>query len=502
MANDYSQSFVNSQIKRTAKDFLIYLPAMVIPAIVGIILIRIFTSIFTPTEYGNYQLAFSAFGLIRVFSMAWLANCVTRFFLNQKNNGVQHIFFSTLGIASFVSAFGIATLSYLINIFFFKAKIADSLFSLVNLAIVASIFNTIFEIFVLVYRAGLEAKKYSLYWILFSVGKPLLSIGLILLFDLRVSAIFWGFLIVPLVLDIIVLFELNFIRQFRIQNFSMPLLREFANFGIPITFSMFSFWILSLSDRFLIEYFRGSSEVGLYAVGYVISERILTFAYTVLMLAAYPIIIENWEQHGDQKTQTLITELTRYYFLLCMPIVTVLLVVPKPMLKIFSSATFIDGAKVLPFIAIGVFFNGLCQYVLKGFELHRKSGSIAKLALIAGVINISLNLIFIPKYGYYGAGLSMLLTYLGYFILAIYFTKDELRWTPPIRSILNSILAACLLACFLLGSLEIIDSQLSFIFLILPSGIVLYYFSLFVIKEIKMEEVQKGKTVIFRLFRD
>ena len=83
------QNQINTQLKRTVKDSFIYIPANVIPAIIGIVLIRILTSVFTQEEYGQYQLTLSAFGLIRVFSMVWLSASVTRFYLNFKNRNQE-----------------------------------------------------------------------------------------------------------------------------------------------------------------------------------------------------------------------------------------------------------------------------------------------------------------------------------------------------------------------------------------------------------------------------
>ncbi|HDP98014.1 MAG TPA: hypothetical protein ENN22_02385 [bacterium] len=501
MANTDNQLFINSQIKRTAKDSLIYLPAMVIPAITGILLIRVFTTIFSPQEYGHYQVTLSTFGLIRVFSMVWLATSVTRFFLKYKLDGSTGLFFSTLFICGLFSAIGMAGFSFGVNFFIFKSKLSPALFSLINLAIAASIFSTIFEILVMIFRAGLEPKKYSLFWILFSVGKPVVGIALILLFNFRVSAIFWGFLIVPLALDLILFFKLDLINQVRIRNFSKPLFSQIARYGVPFTFSLFAFWVLSLSDRYLIEFFRGSAEVGYYSVGYIISEKMLNFIYTILMLAAYPIIVDNWEKYGDRESQRLITELSRYYFIICTPILALLVVIPEQMLKIFSSAKFVAGARVLPLIAIGVFLNGVCQYVLKGFELHKRSLNVAKLALIAGIINVGLNIILIPRFGYIGAGISMASAYTVYFMLSVYLVRAEMAWIPPYRSIFNNLISAIILTSFLMISTKFIDHQLLIIFLIIPIGILIYYFSLLALNEIKKQEIDQGLKFIHKLFK-
>ena len=142
---------INIQLKRTLKDSLIYLPSKIIPAIIGICLIRVLTSIFTPEEYGLYQIAFSTFGLVKVFGMNWLASNVVRFFLIYKNQKKENVFFSNLIICSIGSALGVSLFSGAILHFLLRNIIDPKLYSLLVLVIIASIFNTIFEIFIMVF---------------------------------------------------------------------------------------------------------------------------------------------------------------------------------------------------------------------------------------------------------------------------------------------------------------------------------------------------------------
>ena len=492
---------INKQLERTVKDSLVYLPARIVPAIIGIALIRILSTVFTPEDYGYYQIALSTFGLIRVFSMIWLSTSVTRFYLKHKQQSREELFFSTLLFTTLTSALFVAALSLILNTTLLAASMSENLTSLINLVIAASIFNTVFEVFVVIFRAGLQPKLYTLYWVIFSVGKPVIGVLLIYVYHFRAAGIFWGFLIAPMILDVILFFKLRLHHQVKIRFFSYPLLKRFFKYGVPISMSFFAFWILTLSDRYLLGYFRGGAEVGLYSVGYTISEKTLNFIYMILMLAAYPIIIDNYEEFGDERAQQLITELTRYFFLICTPVMTVLVVMPRDMFLIFSDAKFIDGARVLPLIAAAVFLFGLNQYVLKGFELHQKSLRIAQLALIAGSVNILSNLILIPRMGYIGAGISALVAYVVYFMSSIYFARMELAWRPPLRSIIRILSVALLILVSVKGLSIILPTTLIRIVVLVPLTFILFYGLLIVIKEIDMREIKAGWTFIQKRFQ-
>ena len=474
---------------------------MVVPAIIGILLIRVLTTIFTHEEYGQYNITLSTLGLLKVFSVIWLSSSCMRFFISYKKNNDTTTFLSTLLISSVISSILGCLFAFIINYFYFQNRLDPTLFSLINLAICASFFITFFEIFVVIFRAGLEAKKYSFYWLLYAIGKPIIGIVLILYFNMRVDGIFWGFLITPLILDIFLIFKLRLITVIKSFSFSAPLAKQFFTYGYPLAFSNFAFWILSLSDRYLIEYFKGSAEVGLYSVGFSISEKTLQFTFMTLMLAAYPIIIENWEKSGKESTQNLITEISRYFFLFITPILTVLLVIPRDVLLFFADKQFLAGARVLPFIAMGIFLLGLTQYVMKGFELHKNSAKIAQLALLAGGCNIGLNLVLIPRFGYIGASISSCTAYAIYFLSSIFAVRNYLKWKSPVRSIGNIVISAIFMGVVLkLGTPWINNTYLKLL-IMTPVGLLVYASMLKLTGEIKKSETDKAISFIKNLIK-
>ncbi len=53
--------------------------------------------------------------------------------------------------------------------------------------------------------------------------------------------------------------------------------------------------VLDLSDRFIIELFRGSEEVGIYSANYTLVNMGILFVATPLLSAAVPLIVDAWE---------------------------------------------------------------------------------------------------------------------------------------------------------------------------------------------------------------
>ena len=116
-------------LKRTAKDSMVYLPSMIIPAILGIVLIRVFTTLFSAREYGHYHIMLSTFGFVKVFSVAWLANSSVRFFLPAKNENRIAEFFSTLFFNSLITSVFVTGLALAVLNLYFRSRLDADLFS-------------------------------------------------------------------------------------------------------------------------------------------------------------------------------------------------------------------------------------------------------------------------------------------------------------------------------------------------------------------------------------
>jgi O-antigen/teichoic acid export membrane protein len=488
---------INQNLKRMARDSAIYLPSMVVPGIVGILLLRVLTTLFTPEQYGCYNLALSTIGLIKVFSLIWLSSSAMRYYHRYLKKHAEHFFISTLLAATLASGLFFALVSYLLLTFIFQGRISNEFHSVLVITILASVFVTFFEIFVVIFRAGLNPSRYSLYWLIYVIGKPLLGIFLVAKFKMGVEGIYWGFLIVPLILDIIMLIDQQTLVNFRPKFCSFMLVKRFASYGVPLALSNAAFWVLSLSDRYLIEYFRGSSEVGLYGLGFGIPEKTLQFAYMTLMLAAFPIIIQNWESSRSGETQQLITEMSRYYLLFITPILVALTVLPRDILLFFSDKAFISSARVIPIIACGLYIYGLAQYVQKGLELKSNSKFIAVIAGISGLLNIVLNIILIPRIGYLGAAVSSLFAYVVYFLCSLFFVRNELPWKAPWPSVLNALFAAVGMGLSIILIHQATHIYLLQLLLSLIGGSLVYIIVLAATKEIRPNEL----AIIFGLLK-
>jgi O-antigen/teichoic acid export membrane protein len=295
--------------------------------------------------------------------------------------------------------------------------------------------------------------------------------------------------------------KFSIFKRFKLKLVSKEHIKEFFRFGSPLIVSSLSVWVLALSDRYLLSFFRSSAEVGIYSVSYSIVDGSVALLFTILMLAAHPIIIITWEERGKEVTQKLIKDLSRYFFMICIPAFLGISVLSKEIFSVLVGKSYVESYRLVPFFAFSSFCVGWFQYIGKGFEIYKKTLLMASIILLAGGLNVILNLLFIPHYGVMGAGIAKSISYAGLIILGLKMTRSFLPWQISGRSVLRIFFAAGIMAsCLMLVKNSLSISLFNLIFLI-SLGTIVYAVVLLLSKEIKDGEINLIKSYTTRLIR-
>ena len=103
---------------------------------------------------------------------------------------------------------------------------------------------------------------------------------------------------------------------------------------------------------------------------------------------------------------------------------------------------FREGHVIIPILVLGVFVWGFSMYGHKGLELAERTGLMCALVAVTASINVGLNFIFIPKYGYRAAAVTTLVSSFVYPVLVHWVSKRHVPWRIPWRTIAEAFGAA------------------------------------------------------------
>lgn len=486
---------IDSLVKSTGKDALRYVPAKVVPGIINFSALLIYTRIFTTQDYGNFYLTMAFVSVLSILGSIWLTESVIRFYAQFELRKDLDTFFSTI-----VYSFILSTLLILGvavgGIFLFTGKISADLLPFFSVGIIVYSTSSIYSILLYTLRAALKAKTFAFCEILLSVGKVGLTLLIVFLFKMGAISLLISIILIQIPLVVFLFKRFSIFRRFKLKLVSKEHIKEFFKFGSPLIISALSVWLLVLSDRYMLSFFRSSAEVGIYSVSYSLVDRSVALLYTILMLAAHPIIIFTWEEKGKEVTQKLIKDLSRYFFIVCIPAFLGISVLSKEIFSVLVGKDFVESFKLVPFFAFCSFCTGWFQYVGKGFEIYKKTLLLAFIIFLSGALNVVLNVLLIPQYGTVGAGIAKSISYAGLIILGIKLSQAFMPWQISGRSVLRISFAGVVMAgCLILvkGFLDI--SVMNLLFLIVL-GIFTFILTLIIIKEVKESEQRLVKSYV------
>ncbi len=81
---------------RQIRDFLFYLSGSLILALVAIVRLPVFTSHFTPAEFGLFSLVSITYTYLSIALFNWINSCVYRYYHEYEESGQLHVLYSNI----------------------------------------------------------------------------------------------------------------------------------------------------------------------------------------------------------------------------------------------------------------------------------------------------------------------------------------------------------------------------------------------------------------------
>ena len=203
-------------------------------------------------------------------------------------------------------------------------------------------------------------------------------------------------------------------------------LRRMLRFGLPLLPSALAVWSLSLIDRIILANLGSLEQVGQYAIATRVSY-LLVIGTTGFILALGPFLLSTYSVNPEQELATRGRTLTYLAFILCSGAL-VLTLFAKEAIAILAPA-FDDAYKAVGPLTFGGVAYGLASVLIIGIAISRRTIYLALATSLAAAVNIVLNLILIPPYGFVGSATGATI---GYGVLAVsyYYVAQRLYPTP------------------------------------------------------------------------
>ncbi|MCA9496948.1 MAG: oligosaccharide flippase family protein, partial [Nanoarchaeota archaeon] len=254
--------------------------------------------------------------------------------------------------------------------------------------------------------------------IFFNLSENLLYIFSLIWAFVHISLVFYYFIYLNFKLPI--LFD-------KFPNWNLSLFKKLFFYGFYLLIGNSIMVFLSQVDILMITYFLTLGSVGLYSNALSI-QNILALIMTPITLFLIPMVSEYTESKNFKSILKILNLVYTFGLFIVLPFILVFILFSKELIIILFSEKFLDSNSVLILFLIFAIFHILFSYnisILRGLGLIKKR---IKIYFFVLFINVMLNLILIPKYGIFGAGIATVISWFILFIGSFYYINLQVSF--------------------------------------------------------------------------
>jgi len=408
--------------KRLSSQTLIYGLGDAIIKAIAFFLIPLYTKVLPKEQVGDIALLnYTEMTLLLVLSLGF-ASAVFKFYHEGATESERQKVFSTATIFSGLVTVFVLTILF-INAEFISRLIFKSTQQTIYLRFIfGSVFFNLFRQFALAYARAIEK---PVFYSVINIIHFLLLVGLNLYYILILQQGVLGVVKSSLysAIGVFVIVAITVFKKIGI-SFSKEMLSKLLHFGLPMVPGAVASFALTIADRYLLNWYASAETVGLYDIVYKFGMIINMLLVTPFRTAWLPFIFS--VQQKSEANKIYAGALT-YFLLLAMLLFLFISLFAKEIILLFSTATYLPGVKAVPLVALAYIFYGLFLVVDIGVLLKVKTFYYTLIYGFGAIVNIGLNMVFIPRYGMMAAAVNTTIAYFITFI-TMYFVSQRLHF--------------------------------------------------------------------------
>lgn len=266
------------------------------------------------------------------------------------------------------------------------------------------------------------------------------------------------------------LFRYLGVHKFQINlDFCKNIIRLARTFAL-ITFFVTIYW---KADIIMLSKLKGVQEVGVYSAAYRFFG-LIAMAISNFVLALFPVISEFFQ--SDKNAFEKICKITvKYFIMLALPGVILLIFYADKLILLIYGENFNSAIPVLKILAIAIIPYGISEI----FAHMLIASSKQKIDLLINgfgmIVNITLNFILIPYFGYLGAAFGTLISIFIYLSVQFPFIANRLL-KVKLKNVLKFALIMVVSPAVMIGVILILRSvdllEFSFISVLVYFGLI------------------------------
>lgn len=484
-------SEVSYALQRIARGTGVVFAGTVISMFFGFLSRAVIARYFSTSEYGVVNLALTVLSIALVIATLGFGNSLPRevaFYREKESSKLDALISTALAIvpvSSLVLTVALILGSESIARFFNEERLAQAL-KIVALALpFSALIGTVISI-----SRGFGRVREQVYFqnIIYPTAfLAFIVLGVLLNFSF--TYVFLAYVLVQAVTFLALVFDVLKVGLFSFKiSVDLKIGKGLIVFSIPLMLTGILGFVMTWADTLMLGYYKGSEVVGIYNAAVPIARLLPIFLNSAGFLYA-PIASQLYAQGKLGELKRVYQILTKWVFLLTLPIFSVMFLFPEASINFFFGARYVSASRALQILSLGFMFHTFLGLNGMSLLVAGESSFIMIANLVSALFNVVLNASLIPVYGIEGAAIATATSY----FLGNVLNSLRLYQKTKIHPFSWNYVKPLIISFILLGLIRSLNLKVPSIWHAVPVLVVflgVYFFLILISRSIDKEDVE------------
>lgn len=415
-----------NRYKKLAFNSIIFAIGNLGSKLISLILVPLYTYYLTTSQYGSVDLLTTTLSFVLPIFTVSIYDAVLRFVMDKSYDKA-----TILNNALLLTLIGYALAWLLFPVFHAIFPFRNYLIFFYVMLLTSSVNSSLMQFI----RANNQIMLFACIGIVSSVVILLGNVFLLVHFHLGVP----GYLMSLIAADIVsILIVVAFGRILRFLSFAhirKKLIQEMVVYSAPLIPNALMWWVMGVSDRYIITFMIGVGANGLYAVANKIPS-IISMINTIFFQAWQMSAIEEARSESKSGFYSNVFNILSMVLLVS---TSGLLIFLKPIIHLVIAPEFYPSWQYVPFLLLGVVFSSFSGFLGTNYIAAKNTAGVFRTSIIGAIVDVGVNFALIPFIGTNGASLSTMLSFLVIWLLRAWETRSFVQIHVALKSFISSL---------------------------------------------------------------
>ena len=176
----------------------------------------------------------------------------------------------------------------------------------------------------------------------------------------------------------------------------------YFKYAFPLAIVGLTNSLIASSNQLILRFFVSANDLAGYISAFIIAEKLFFSVQSLIVFIFLPILYKKFNTLNFEAINY-VKRLSIMYFFLAVFICISSIFFRDTLIILLSNTEFLEYSWIIPVIGIGLIFLGVSSLLAEIFLISQNSIIVMKIYLWGFIVNLVLNIIFIPIFGIYGA---------------------------------------------------------------------------------------------------